>query len=406
MKINTPFNIEIGAFTWVTTPEGVVLADKLQKNQSIFSPQGNDQKVANILSQSPKKVLQIITQNGNSLIVDPKTSFYTLDGWKSAEELTEKDFVLNQMKVLKTSNEGGKSIPYKQELKGNAMPILVPNKMNQDLAKWMGIMCSSGRYNLANGHVSIITKNELLIKEFFKLTEKIFKLKPTVYQDKDLKKSKEYYFISRNVVKFLKQWLGPNFNLRKVPSFIIEGSTQEHLAFLEGLGCQAKEDKKYVQFYKGVSKPAADFCAMTLRNFGYIVYQQQIILKNEGINYYIVRILSKYPEALNIEFLNKELESKISIDPNVLVPVPKEIYTMKISTLTGKYSAYRKIIKNKQKLCSLQTLISLGLEKYWDKRFYFVPISQIKTTEMKTVLIKTLYDQGLNINGLVVGGFY
>src|SRR5690606_20317784 len=117
-----------------------------------------------------------------------------------------------------------------------------------------------------DGRISIRTNDPETAETYSYLTKKVFKLSPLVMQDSRPGRSPEYYFISQNITRFLNLNMGRK-HLQKIPSFLLEGSNDEHWSFISGLAVKAKAYKKNnLLIYQGYSKLVAEFISLVLRH--------------------------------------------------------------------------------------------------------------------------------------------
>lgn len=208
MDLTSPFNYDLAGSQWVYTPQGIVLIEKITKGHKVLANNSFlGQELSNALVLENKTSTQIVCSNGNTLVLGSDCKLYTLKGWKEVSELKSKDYILHRI-VVNNQNEskGGLPIPYIQKFKTDAMPIYVPKKMSKEFAEWIGIFLSCGSILEEEGRIWITNPNEQVIERYSQLTDKIFRLKPIVYQNPEGNRLPKYYFISKNVVYFLKDF--------------------------------------------------------------------------------------------------------------------------------------------------------------------------------------------------------
>jgi hypothetical protein len=408
MDLTSPFNFDIAAMQLVYTPQGVLFAEKINKGDKILANLNTTQELANNLALGNKKALQIIFKNGNSIIVGEGCKVYTPSGWIDPSSLKSKDYVLHKIVLKGNQNQGSLPINYVQEFKTSAMPIYVPKKNSEAFAEWLGIFYALGEFNLYDGKISIHSNDDSIINEYINLTEQIFRLKPLLYQDKRENRKKEYYFTSQNVTKFLNLNVGRR-HLKKIPHFLLEGSNEEHLAFLTGLSCEAKlHQDKYLVAYQGDSKLVADFVSLVLRNNGYTVSQQKgDFSKNQSrADRYMVLITGRHIQANRLSLFKQNIEKYLNVDLSVMVDITKQYDQLKVQSFHPNYRLYKELAKKEFKICSWQIAKNLGVDLS-SNEYYYVPVSKIKEIKaIKQVNLKVLYTEGLLLNNVVLSGNY
>lgn len=413
MDLTSPFNYDLAGSQWVYTPQGIVLIEKITKGHKVLANNSFlGQELSNALVLENKTSTQIVCSNGNTLVLGSDCKLYTLKGWKEVSELKSKDYILHRI-VVNNQNEskGGLPIPYIQKFKTDAMPIYVPKKMSKEFAEWIGIFLSCGSILEEEGRIWITNPNEQVIERYSQLTDKIFRLKPIVYQNPEGNRLPKYYFISKNVVYFLKDFFNiASSTLRKIPAFLLEGSNEEHLALVKGLSANARNDEDYLTIFHGNSKNVADVATLILRNNGYIVYEKTIdYRKSEDSrkNEYLVKIIGKHPKAAVIDLYHTELVTLLNQPLNVLVDISAEFNSLKVKSYHPNYSAYLKMKKSGRTLCTWSVAENLGVDM---TKFdhYFDEINSIKEikAKIKQMTLKVLYPEGFLINNIVLGGRY
>lgn len=409
MDLNSPFNFNIAAIQWIYTPQGIVFAEKIQKGHKALSNNQEEQEISNNLAIGNQKTYQLNLVNGNSILIGEQLKVYTLGGWKNIKDISPSDYVLSKMIIHNlNNNKGGNVINYIQKMNTNAMPIYVPKKNSTDFSEWLGIYLSIGSMSLTNGKIWIVCDDEKIIQRYYELTNNIFRLKPIKTQNKRENRKSEYYFVSKNVVNFLKDFTGNLAHLKKIPSFLLEGSNQEHLSFIKGMSANAQKEKNNMIIYRGISKNLAECVALILRNNGYIISQKKISYKHSENNkkdYYIVKILGKHPLAKNIEMFQEHF--KFNNDLNVIVDISKIIKTINLRSFDAGYSVLQILKKKNKTTCTWKVAKKLGVDDN-ELLYYFEKVSSVVELKnaIKHINVKTLYTNGLLINNVVIQGNY
>lgn len=412
MDLTSPFNFDLAGLQLVYTPQGIMFAEKIQKGHKLLANVNFDkQELANNLGIGGKPTYQLVCANGNTVLLGAECKVYTQDGWKEASELTDKDLILHKLVVENhNQNKGGIALNYQQKLKTNAMPIYVPKKNSPEFSEWIGIFLSCGHFNANSGRIWILSDDEIVVNRYYELTEKVFRLQPIKTKNNRENRKTEHYFISQNIINFLRDNLGQLTQFKKIPAFLLEGSNDEHLALIKGLSSGASVDGGYLHFYKGPSKNIADCVSLILRNNGYVVYQKRLDYRKSSNNkkdYYIVQIMGKSPEAPQDLIYNEEHRSYLLKPLNMMVDIKDELSSVKLRSFEAGYSAYKKMIKENRTMCSFSVAESFKIDMNKIVHYYS-EISSIKLInhQVKQVSLKVLYPEGFLFNNIVLGGRY
>lgn len=408
MDLTSPFNFNIAAMQLVYTPKGVMFAEKVSKGDQLFANTDPQiQELANSLAIGNKPGYQIFLKNGTNFSLGHGCQVYTTHGWKDIAELKPQDLILQKLIISAPNlNPGGNVINYTQQLNTDAMPILVPKKMSKDFAHWLGIFYAVGEFNHHDGKISIKTKDLQVAQEYSALTEKVFKLSPLTMQDPRPGRSPEYYFISQNITKFLNTNMGRK-HLQKIPSFLLEGSTDEHWAFITGLAVKARPYKKNnLIIYQGYSKLVAEFVSLVLRHNGYTVsqYKEDFSANETKSDRYTVIITGKHPQGRELN-LAANLQPLAQKSLKVLVDISAEFANLKIRSFDPHYKTFQQLSKKDLKICSWNIAEAWGITNH--NLYYLVPVTQINYLKnIKQVTFKVLYPDGLLLNNTVLAGQY
>lgn len=351
---------------------GILRIEKIFSNSLVLN--GNNEYVSVNSNKSIDniKFYNISLKNGTIISLGENTSVETTDGVKKVQDIKPDDYILHKFSFVK-SNPGELPINWDYILGANSNPIKVPKKMNKDLALWLGIISSKGRYYEENGYVAVSLNDKMIGALLHELTKKLFKIPPRIYEDKRTGYI-QHYIISTNLVRFLKNFLGVNNNLKKVPQQLLEGSIEEQLAFIQGLTLDGYIEQGNLVVYGGISKRLADFTAIVLKNCGHSVYQQ-IRKTGQGNHTYYTKILFSHDEAKEIFALEPKKNEGID-HGGFLVKITKEILETKIPTNSPGYSAHRNLKQRESKTCYNYTLDELKIS--YPKEDYFVMVKDIQ----------------------------
>lgn len=375
---------------------GILRIEKIFPNAVVLNGKNKETTIKYNKSIDKVKFYNLSLKNGTTISIGEDTTVITTDGPKKIQDIKPDDYLLHKFSNLNPTG-GGASINWEFILGANATPIKVPKKMSKDLALWLGIISSKGRYYEENGYVAVSLNDKVMGRLLHELTIKLFKIKPKAYEDKKTGYV-QHYIISRNLVRFLKSSLGVNTNLKKVPQQLLEGSLEEQLAFLQGLTLDGYIEQGCLVVYGGISKRLADFAAIVLRSCGHSVYQQ-IRKSGQGTNVYYTKIIASNNEALDLIALEPKKTEGLE-KGGFLVKVTKEILETKVPVNHPGYSAHRNLKQRESKTCYSYTLDELKLTYPQDN--YYVMVKEISTETQPGFCVET-EDDGLIYQGLVVG---
>lgn len=379
------------------TKQGILRVDKLVPNIPVLNANGDMTFIKSIKPIENLKIFNLTLKNGAIVPIGENTIVNTQDGYKKVQDLTEEDFIAYSFGIIKNSKRE-KPIVWKDENHVNALPIKIPKSMSEDLCLWLGIIASKGRYNEDINRIVVSFMDKKLQKLFSELSFKLFKLYPSEYVDNRCNLLTPTIH-SPNLVRFLIYSFGSNSALKKVPSFILEGSLQDQLAFIKGLTLDGYIDQGQFVVYGGVSKRIADFVAMVLRNCGYAIYQQ-VRKSGNGNNSYYTKIIGRTDFALKLEPLEPEKIKDLHAG-GFFVALTEDMIKTPIPTSHTNYSAIRNIRYRKAKVCYNHTLDSLDI-LYTQERHY-VEIKSIKAQTQDGFEIQTENDDGLVFQGIALG---
>ena len=381
----------------IMTKNGILRIDKLVPNIPVLNCLGEMTFIKSIKPIENLKVYHLQLKNGATVSIGENSYVYTQDGYKKIQDVKEDDFISYSFGIIKNSKRE-KPIIWKDENHVNALPIKIPKSMSEDLCLWLGIIAAKGRYNDDINRIVVSFMDKKLQKLFSELTYKLFKLYPSEYVDQRCNLLTPT-IQSPNLVRFLIYSFGLNSALKKVPSFILEGSLQDQLSFIQGLTLDGYIDQGQFVVYGGVSKRLADFVAMVLRNCGYAVHQQ-IRKSGNGNNSYYTKITGKTDFALKFEALEPEKNKDIH-KGGFFVALTEEMIKTPVPTSHPNYSAIRNIRYRKAKVCYNHTLDSLDILYTQDR--HFVEIKSIKIQNQDGFEIQTENDDGLVFQGIPLG---
>ena len=400
-NLKTGQNIQISSTTLVNTENGIIRADRVRPKTFLKAADGSRQKIKNNSELSNIQAYKLTLKNGFNITLGENSMLRTINGWKSVHELTSNDYVLHQ-RLGSLGKEGEKEIQWESVFNTNAIPLEIPQKMSKEFAKWLGMLCSRGRYVEQNGFVGITTKDEQVGKIFDELTQKVFEVSTETMQDSREGRGVFHYIISKNLVRFLRFFIGPTLMTRRPPQQVIEGSLPEQLAFVEGLTLDGYVEQNSLVVYGGIAKRLAEFSAIVLRTAGYMVYEQQKTTGEKRTPAYYTKITGYTNESFLISPIEKYKNEGIK-KGKFLVKVPDSLFEKKIPSNHESYSAVRNIKQRSAPVCYNQTLDSLELE--YPKEFYFIKVKSVVLEKKETPIqeMETFTSTGIVVSGLIIG---
>jgi len=377
----------------IFTKTGILRMNRINSNSIVLNAKGEEVNVISNSSVDKRKFYSLLLKNGAQIVLGEDTYVMTIHGPKKIQEIKEEDFILHRFsKIVPIQSP---LIEWDRTPLPHSVPIKIPLEMSPNLALWLGIVASKGRYNEENGAVTVSLNENAIGKIFRELSFKVFRTIPKNYADQKTG-YKQHYIHSKGLVRFLKSTLGSNSNLKKVPQQIMEGSIETQMAFLKGLSLDGYVDNGHLVVYGGASKRLAEFTAIVLRNMGYTIYQQ--IRKSGGGNdIFYVKIVASCDWAE--PFIPLEMEKTDNYqESGYLVKVSEEVLKAKIPTSHPNYSAIRNIRQRKSETCLNHTLDDLGFT--YPKDEYYSMVKEISVIEENGFCLEV--DSGILYNSIVL----
>lgn len=403
-------NIEVvDALYYFTTAEGIERLDRFPRGRRVPGPEA-DQMITNVLSGKKGSAYVISLKNGNFLLLGEDGLVFTQEGWKKVQELSSEDHIYQGLTSPRYFNNAGKSIPYKNEIRGGSLPIFIPEKLNYNFAKWLGLYLSCGFIDEQKDWIGIRTHNEATIDAYKKLSKEVFTITPEEKSDKREGRKKNFVFSSVNLINFIRLFVGIKRTFRKIPSFLLEASLEEQVEFIKGFQFESEIKGKDLVFYRDVSKPIADFMVMVFRNCGYVAKVNQIKAKSKSesdlfteneISVYEVRVQGLAKENLKIQLDDPEKDKVLNQYSSCLV-LWEDFLNHQPKSYHPNYSAWRNLKNRRHKLISLDIVKSIYPDFPVDG--YFVGLKNLKAMEKDLISIKLLSTKGMFINGFLIAG--
>lgn len=206
--------------------------------------------------------------------------------FKKFNELTTDDYVAIQYRQdYFSSSDKQLNFDFVEKPYGhNTIKYKVPNKMNTDLAYYIGLLIGDGSL-ATDGRIGFTNIDKQLVSTFFNLSERLFGITPKLSTD-----AYGYYFSSRYIYDFLKY--GCEVDMVKsthklIPSSILESSKECIIAFIQGL----MDTDGYFEENSG--------CVGITLATKKLISQLQIVLLNFGIISSVRHKLVKYNGDFN-----------------------------------------------------------------------------------------------------------
>ena len=382
---------------YIYTLKGIKKASDLKKDDLIR----NSEKVIKIESLKYQKNVKttIITLSDNSKIyLHPDTIVKLSSNRKTkVSNLKIKDYIKHSS-FNYFNNKEGDLINWENDIKYSAYPIKIPEENNHSFCEWIGLFMAIGIKNKTTGLVAIeITNREFISDYYIKLTKKVFNITPLI-REQENRVYLEFY--SKNLVNFLKINTGYKFKFRKIPSFLYSSSVNEIISFIKGLSLKGYySDKKQNIIYNGSSIVLAEFIQYFLKSIGY--YSKILIRKKENYKTYNLIITSKHKNSIfKLETLNPKLRLE-SIQEKFLVKISDNFYNYKISAKNTNRSYIRKVREEKRLLIHASALRTLEDNPLLFD-YYYLSIKNIEFKERDMVFIKTVNDDYLEVNNILL----
>jgi ribonucleoside-diphosphate reductase alpha chain len=354
----------------------------VQTNQGLLKVEDCGMAEGNDIFASPLSNLRVSTRNGMKRVmshysggslegrkirlssgqelVGAKNSHLvsTLKGWRRLKDIKLGDLVRVKRRHEEIHTKGSKEISFKLKIRTNTREIKFPKAMSSKLAKWLGMLVADGSTTLESGCLSLSEKDPLVGQVFDDLSFRIFGIHPKLSIDS--KTGVKYHMItSRNLCRWVQNLIGENAYSKHVPSHILQSSSEEKLAFINGLTldgyCSAKHG---LVVYDGVSEILANQVAELLRSFG-LPYVYQGKKKYKSTTTYFVNVSNEI-QAL-ITPVEPHKNSAIYWKKYLVEIDPKEVQELKLPYNHPAYSNLRWLKQSKRNYCWQTTAQELHL---------------------------------------------
>jgi intein/homing endonuclease len=266
--------------TLITTDIGIVPIESLSDNKiedsfsdtnveyKILDMNGDLKKITKHYNGGEKDCYNITFDNGFNIECAYTHKFNTENGWYSVTDLKVNDSVYFRKNGTLNNNEYIK-IEDQPDFT-NCIKRTMPEFMNEDYAKFIGMLLSDGSIN--DNSISICEKNDLVKDEVIRLFDVLFDEKINIQID-NRSGVRTHILNSRSLSKYFKNMLGENALTKKIPDVILRSNDSVKKAFIEGLSLDGYIDSSNnLVVYCGYSKDIQLKTSYILSSLGYQYY--------------------------------------------------------------------------------------------------------------------------------------
>jgi len=320
--------------TLVETPDGLVRISDIPDSGSISTPIGQSEYINKVVNPSGR-MLRITTSDGYMLEVTPDHGMNTWDGNEYVRR-PAKNLSVNNILPLRLGaewyNQDLQVLPEPCEKSNNEIIYNIPNKINCDVAEFLGIMVADGTIYRAG--FRLVKNSPDVINRFIQLCKILFNVdaKQKDHDGTDCAEVNSTY-ISKWLLRI--DGLGPNN--KKIPQEILRSSLTVQASFLRGLFEDGtvnvnRDDKvdhielvsKYYQLYCDVKIMLLRFNIIS----GYAI-RYKVLSDGKKAPYYNIYIygINVHVFAEKIGFITQSKQNRAlldtGIDRNYQIPVSR-----------------------------------------------------------------------------------
>lgn len=261
--------------TMITTDKGIVPIESLSDNDiddsfselnddyHILDMNGDLKKITKHYNGGEKDCYDITFDNGFNIECAYTHKFNTENGWVSVPDLKEGD------KVFFRSNEVSNKTPYiKMDYPSDLCKsgISLPQEMNEDYAKFIGLLLSNGI--LGNNGITLTETENIDKSEIDRLYNVLFN--KDIYINLNKKGKVTHILYSKQLALYFKEMLGKNSYVQKIPDIILRSNDDVKRSFLVGLAqVRHIEDINDSVIYDGGLKDVQIKASYILSSLGY-----------------------------------------------------------------------------------------------------------------------------------------
>jgi ribonucleotide reductase alpha subunit len=374
---------------------------ELNDTYNVISHDGESHRVTGFYNNGRVKTIRVRTKNGATLEASENHHVLTIDGWKTVSDLQIGELIVGRFE--ETSGPGGAAIdttPY--PFRNTATRVTLPERMSPELALWLGMLAADGHTVESSGNVGISEKDESgdVARTFDSLSLSLFGHAPRVLVDKRTG-VRTRYLSSRALARYVIDLLGKGAKNKRVPQQILRGSSEEKIAFLNGVSLDGyvahDASRNALVVYSGISARLADDLEALCRSLGMPACYRWTEVKAGNYLVHQVRVTAELQELLDPIEGRKRVSSA---NPRRLVRVPESVFAMSVPHSHSEFSNLRSLKDRRAQFCFASTLEKLHVPLV-DPREYLVKVASIEVSEAQTYDIEVEGAHSYVVNGLV-----
>lgn len=397
--------------TLITTDKGIMPIESFSDNKisdtfvlpnkdyNILDENGDIRKITSHYFGGEKDCYSVRFSNGFKLESAYTHMLKTEDGWKNMLDIKVGDkvyFRTNKTEVKTDYININKHPNFK-----NCIKYKIPTVLNEDYAKFIGMLLSDGSLN--RNSIGIVEKNEKVGCEINRLFNVLFGINPKISIDK--RSGVKYHYInSKPLVDFYKEFIGYNAVTKKIPNEILLSNDNVKISFIEGLSLDGyiKEDNNLV-IYEGYSEDIQLKTSYILSSLGYDYYLGKKKVKNGKLSKisYMVKSYLTDKSIVPIEDHKYEYTLEGKKQKQVFVD-NKELYNDLPKSNSNNYFLYRNLRKSLKSSSFTRKELLDKLDIEYDDNLTCVSVTNITYLGKKRVYdIEVDNTHSYLINGIV-----
>lgn len=369
---------------------------KLNDDYTVIGHDGRPHRVTGFYNNGRVDTVRVRTTNGATLEASESHHMLTLNGWKAMADLLPGDLLIGRFE--EQSAQGGAVIDTTgYPFRNTATPLTLPEEMSVDLALWLGMMAADGHTVESTGCVGISEKDasHQVAGRFDALCLTLFGRLPRVIVDKRTG-VRSRYLSSRALARYTTDLIGKGARNKHVPVQVLRGSTQEKLAFLNGVTLDGHLTRNTLVIYSGISSLLANGIETMCRSLGLPSCSSWTEVRSDGYTVHQVRASDQLQRAIHpVE------NRKFSSSPGRrLVRTPSSVYVMSVPRDHSEASNLRSLKERQPAYCLATTLEKLEVPLL-DAKEYLVKIESVQAGNAHTYDIEVEDAHSYVVNGLV-----
>ncbi|MBC8427569.1 MAG: hypothetical protein H8D97_01620 [Proteobacteria bacterium] len=339
----------------------------------VLCPDNNWRKIKQHYCDGKNPSIIVNFDNGIEIEGSLHHKLKTINGWTKLSQLKVGDHILCR-KGVQNISPGNYDLPTIDVKYEWANKFKQPTQVTSHFAKFIGMQLADGHLQESSGHIGLSNKNWEIIDEYSNLVFMLFGIKTKNIVD-PITDVITTHFTSRAIVRWLIDLCGYD---KKIPEQIMRGNQDELLALLSGIslgGYKVQQGStEYTVIYDGRSKELADQIFSICFSLGFYPYKGKKYVSSHDYYVYNTRVN-------NFNNCIQKHKNSVGERPKVLVPIPEELYNLKLKANHKSYSWLRNIkqIKGKQHTCSSLILEDLNIQH--DSDVYCIKVTNIDYSE-------------------------